>query len=61
MNAAALYSEQLDWVRAALAARRYPEALITGKHALLPQHDNVTAAHTAALIKAKYQGTDSRN
>ena len=53
VNAAALYSEQLDdRVYAALAARRYPAALINRKHALL-QHDNAPAAHTAALIKAK--------
>ena len=54
VNAAALYSEQLDdRVYAALAARRYPAALINRKHALL-QYDNAPTAHTtAALIKAK--------
>ena len=54
VNAAALYSEQLDCggVYTALAARRYPAAMINGKYAFL-QHDNAPAAHTAAdLIKA---------
>ena len=40
MNAAALYIEQLDLgVHAALAARRYPAALINQRHALL-EHNN---------------------
>ena len=50
--AAALYSEQLDHIYAALAAR-YPAAVINGKHALL-QHNNVPkyiAALTKAIIK----------
>ena len=38
VNAAALYSEQLDRVYAALASRGYP-ALINRKHAMLLQHD----------------------
>ena len=46
VKAAALYSEQLDdRVYGALAARRYPAALINRKHPLLLQH--------AALIKAE--------
>ena len=49
MNAAALYIEQLDLgVHAALAARRYPGALINRRHAL-PEHIN-TLGHALLLF-----------
>ena len=52
VNAAALYSEQLNSVYEALAAR-YHLALINRKD-VLRQYDSVPA-HTAALIKAKIE------
>ena len=55
LNAAALYSEQLDdRVYATLAARRYSAALINRKHAMLLQM-TMLRRHwsTAALIKAQ--------
>ena len=51
VNAVALYSERLNRVCAAVVTGYYA-ALINGKHVVL-QHDNATAAHTAALIKVK--------
>ena len=52
MNAA-LYNEHLEYSFYAALVARYP-APIHRKHAMLPQHDNAKAGHTAdATIKAK--------